>query len=46
MPKTEGTLSEPGRSRAMDRKRAAGAAEAGVREKRLEANTAPSGEFP
>jgi len=36
----------PGRERERERKRWAGAEETGVMEKRLEAQAAPSGEFP
>lgn len=46
MPRREGTRSEPGRSRERERKWAAGAVETGVREKRLEAQAAPSGVLP
>lgn len=46
MPRREGTRSEPGLSRERERKCAAGAADTGVREKRLEAHAAPSGALP
>ena len=43
MPKTAGIVSEPGRERARERKREDGAVDTGVREKRLDAQAAPSG---
>jgi len=43
IPKTAGILSEPGRERARERNRDDGAVEMGVREKRLDAQAAPSG---
>ncbi len=43
MPRTEGTRSDPGRSRAREKKRAAGAVSRGVMLKRLEDKDAPSG---
>jgi hypothetical protein len=46
MPSNDGILFEPGRSREMERKRAAGASEAGVIPNRFEGKAAPSGVFP
>ena len=43
MPRTAGIVFEPGRERARERKRDDGAVDIGVREKRLDAQTAPSG---
>ena len=43
MPNTDGTRSEPGRSRAREKKRAPGAVPRGVMLKRLEDKVAPSG---
>jgi hypothetical protein len=43
MPRVAGMVLEPGRERERERKGAAGAEEAGVMEKRLEAKAAPSG---
>ena len=45
MPNKDGTLSEPGRDKESERKRAAGAWLTGVMEKRLDAQAAPSGSF-
>lgn len=43
IPRTAGIVSEPGRERARERKRDDGAVDTGVREKRLDAQAAPSG---
>ena len=43
MPRTAGIVFEPGRERARERKRDEGAVDIGVREKRLDAQAAPSG---
>lgn len=43
MPKMAGIVFEPGRERARERKRDDGAVDIGVREKRLDAQAAPSG---
>lgn len=43
IPRTAGIVSEPGRERARERKRDDGAVDIGVREKRLDAQAAPSG---
>ena len=45
MPRVAGMVEEPGRERDREKKGAAGADVAGVMEKRLEANAAPSGAF-
>ena len=43
MPRRAGIVSEPGRERVRERKRDDGAVDIGVREKRLDAQAAPSG---
>lgn len=46
MPRREGTAFEPGRSKVNERKRASGAADAGVSLNIFDGRTAPSGLLP